>query len=411
MYGPFLTRNRNVDTAWRSIVNTVVEKGTIAYTERKGQRTLECLCGIAHLTDWRTGSITPQDYIGLSPQVIEQQYWPQYSTAERGEHTYTYGWCMRKRFGFNQIQQISDALKNTASSAFAQFWNPVEDIKSPDPPCINIVMFERIKGKVNLVEYIRSNDIARAWSEDVSGSYAVFLTEVAAHFGGTSSRGDLLTVMGSAHVYETALEEIKERFQPSYSASNSKPPENTSTIFGPALRVVSSNERCSEVARKTLEVYSRRLEEDNVPLYMCLKVLPSKEQEAKANQSISGNLENLGILGRTLEHFEGKDDKGSAETVDQVAMARTKVELIPESRRIVLTPNNPWKHDYSINPIIIQFLVREEKINTIALYRDATVSSLDEHLNTLLAITSQVKSKRRKLKLGPMILFFAPVRF
>lgn len=134
MYGPFLTRNRNVDTAWRSIVNTVVEKGTIAYTERKGQRTLECLCGIAHLTDWRTGSITPQDYIGLSPQVIEQQYWPQYSTAERGEHTYTYGWCMRKRFGFNQIQQISDALKNTASSAFAQFWNPVEDIKSPDRP-------------------------------------------------------------------------------------------------------------------------------------------------------------------------------------------------------------------------------------------------------------------------------------
>jgi thymidylate synthase len=408
MYGPFLTRSRNIDMGWRSIVNKIVENGKTVYTERKGQRTLECLCGIAHITDWRTGSIVPQNYIGLSPQVIEQQYWSQYASSEKGEHTYTYGWCMRKRFGFNQLQFIIDALVKGERTAFAQFWNPVVDSKSLDPPCINIVMFQRVKDKINLIEYIRSNDIARAWSEDVSGSYAVFLTEVAAHFGGAPVRGDVLTVSGSAHVYETALDEIRERFQSSYSASNPKPVENTSTLFGPVLRVVKNGEECSNAVEETIEEYSHRTDNNSMPLSVCLNVYPTKEQETGGGSSHFNPPENMSRSIRALRHFEGRNDQDSLETIDQITWAKAKVESTPESRRIILTPNNPWKRDYSLNPIVIQFLVREETIYTIAMYRDANVGRLDDDLEQLLAVTNSVKGRNHKL--GPLIMLLVQIR-
>jgi thymidylate synthase len=408
MHGPFLTRSRNVDMAWRSMVNRIIENGNVVYTERKKQKTLECLCGIAHITDWRTGSITPQNYVGLSPQIIEHQYWPQYATSEKGEHTYTYGWCMRKRFGFSQIQYVVDALKKREQSAFAQFWNPVEDSKSPDPPCIDIVMFQKVKDKINLIEYIRSNDIARAWSEDVSGSYAVFLTEVAAHFGGATARGDMLTISGSAHVYETALDEIKERFLSSYPASNPNPMKNTSTLLGPILHTIKNGEKCSNAVQTIIEKNSRSINEGDMQLCMCLKVYPTVEYRTKLSSSRPRADEDIGRLGEALRHHEGRSDQGSIEVFDQIAWARDKTESAPESRRIVLTPNNPWRSDYSLNPIIIQFLVREKTMHTIALYREANVESIDDDLQRLITISNEVKGRNNKL--GPLIMLLMSVK-
>jgi thymidylate synthase len=407
MYGPFLTRSRNVDTAWRSIINTVLNKGTVVYTEKKKQKTLECLSAIVHLTDWRTGGITPQNYIGLSPQVIEQQYWPQYSSPERGDHTYTYGWCMKRRFGFNQIQHVVDALKSGERTAFAQFWNPVTDSTSPDPPCIDIVAFQRSSGKINMVEYIRSNDIARAWPEDVSGSYAVFMTEVAANFGGASARGDVITVMGSAHVYDTVTQEIRERFQSSYSSSNPKPVENTSRLFGPIIREVKAGEKCSTTIRAAFERYSNVLDKDNESMFICLDISNAKLREmGAASPGIRGDTEKLS---EALEHYEGKNDKGEPQTLNQIEWARLKAQSTPESRRIVLTPNDPSKREYSINPIIIQCLIREKCVHVVALYRDIKLDRVDEDLEELLSITRKVMGRKSNIKLGKVIMTLAPV--
>jgi thymidylate synthase len=407
MYGPFLTRSRNVDTAWRSIINTVLDKGTVVYTERKRQKTLECVSAIVHITDWRTGSITPQNYIGLSPQVIEHQYWPQYSTPEKGDHTYTYGWCMKKRFGFNQIQHVVDTLKRGERTAFAQFWNPVTDSNSPDPPCIDIVAFQRSSGKTNMIEYIRSNDIARAWPEDVSGSYAVFMTEVAANFGGASARGDVLTVMGSAHVYDTATQEIRERFQSSYSSSNPKPVENTSRLFGPIIRVVKAGEKCSTTIMEAVGRYYNVLDKDNEPLYICLDISNARLREMDNASLRNGG--DTGKLSEALEYYEGKNDKAEPQTVNQVEWAKLKAQSTPESRRIVLTPNDPSRHEYSINPIIIQFLIRENCVHAVALYRDMKLDRVDGDLEELLSLTQKVIGKKSNIKLGQVVMILAPV--
>jgi hypothetical protein len=81
--------------------------------------------------------------------------------------------------------------------------------------------------------------------------------------------------------------------------------------------------------------------------------------------------------------------------------------MTPESRRIVVTPNNPWKRDYSLNPIIVQFLVREETMHTIALYRNADIGKVDDDLQQLLTISNAVKGKIRKL--GQVVMLLIPV--
>lgn len=159
-----------------------------------------------------------------------------------------------------------------------------------------------------------------------------------------------------------------------------------------------------------LKRYSRILEEDGAPLYVCLNVHLTKQEEANAAKS-SETLQSIGELGRVLEYYEGKNDKGEPETVNQVAWASSKAETTPESRRIVLTPNDPSKREYSINPMIIQFLVRDKTIHTIALYKDVNVEGVDRNLEELLAVTREVGRNKRSLKLGPIVMVLAPVLF
>ncbi|MEM3587607.1 MAG: hypothetical protein QXO71_09830, partial [Candidatus Jordarchaeaceae archaeon] len=183
-YGPYLIRARNIDVAWRSCINTILEKGIKEITEDKKQETRETFCATIHLSDWQSGNFVPVNYIGLSKDTLIESYIPQYISSEKGEHVYSYGWAMRKRFTFNQLDYIKNQLSGGKNVAFAQFWNPPTDILSTNPPCINIVLFHKVGSKIHSTVYIRSNDMARAYPDDVAGLYTVFLTEVASRFGG-----------------------------------------------------------------------------------------------------------------------------------------------------------------------------------------------------------------------------------
>jgi thymidylate synthase len=188
-----------------------------------------------------------------------------------------------------------------------------------------------------------------------------------------------------------------------------KPVENTSTLFGPVVRAVRNGEKCSNTIKSVVERYSRILQEDGTPLYMCLNVHPPKQGEANAKSS--GELEDFGKLGRALEYYEGKNDKGEPETINQITWASSKAESTPESRRIILTPNDPSRREYSINPIIIQFLIREETVSTVALYKDVKVEGVDRNFEELLAITREVIGRKKKLRVGPVVIILAPALF
>lgn len=406
-YGPYLIRTRNIDVAWRSCVNTIIEKGIKQITEDKGQETRETFCATIHISDWQSGKLVPTNYIGLSEETILKNYVPQYLSSEKGEHTYTYGWAVRKRFMFNQLDLIKDQLSGGKSVAFAQLWNPATDISSANPPCINIVLFHKVNSKIHATVYLRSNDMARAYPDDVLGTYTVFLAEVSSRFGGKKAMGTITTISGSAHIYETSIDELKQSFLGSLSASNPNPRINEESLAGPIL-LMSHNLRgvLSELETK-FPKYSKPQGKQDYYLYFGFKLekidLELKEFENQAERIINGE----GVLGKGLRCYTSKTDEGTTVTIDQIKLAKRKLEKSNQSRRIIITPNNPWEKKYDLNPLIIQFLLRQGYLYTSALFADYPIESIIPGIYLIKAIQNEMLdgSKNRS---GPIAFFFMP---
>ncbi len=406
-YGPYLIRTRNIDVAWRSCINTIIEKGIKQVTEDKKQETRETFCATIHLSDWQSGKLVPRDYIGLSEDIILENYIPQYLSSERGEHIYTYGWCLRKRFMFNQLDLIKDQLSTGKNVAFAQFWNPATDITSTNPPCINTVLFHKVNSKIHSTVYIRSNDMARAYPDDVAGVYTVFLTEVSSRFGGRKAMGTLTTISGSAHIYETSINEIKQSYSGSLSASNPNPRINEENLAGPILlRSHRSKGILSELEKK-FPKYSRPQGKDNFYLYFGFKLeeidLELKGLVDQAERIVGGE----GHLGKGLRSYEAKTDEGESVTIDQIESAKRKLKDSTQSRRIIITPNNPWKKRYDLNPLVIQFLLRQDRLYTSVLFADYSIKHVPIGIYLIRAIQKEILNGN-KSRLEPTAFFFMP---
>lgn len=402
-----MIRTRSIDVAWRSCINTIIEKGIKQTTEDKRQETKETFCATIHISDWQSGKLVPTNYIGLSEDLILENYIPQYLSSERGEHIYSYGWAMRKRFMFNQLDYIKDQLSSGKSVAFAQFWNPATDITSTNPPCINIVLFHKINSKIHSTIYLRSNDMARAYPDDVAGVYTVFLTEVSSRFGGKKAMGTITTISGSAHVYETSINEIKQSSFGSISASNSNPKINEENLAGPVLFRSHNLKGLLHELEVKFPKYSKPQGKQNYYLYFGFKLeeinLELKEFENQAEKIVHG-AENLG---KALRFYKAKTDDGEPVTIDQIELAKRKLEESNQSRRIIITPNNPWIKGYDLNPLIIQFLLRQGRLFTSVLFADYSIKHILSGIYLIKAIQNEMLNGN-KYSLGPMAFFFMP---
>ncbi|MFB0560488.1 MAG: thymidylate synthase [Candidatus Lokiarchaeia archaeon] len=351
--------------------------------------------------------MVPQNYIGLSEDIILENYIPQYLSSERGEHIYTYGWCLRKRFMFNQLDLIKNQLSTGKNVAFAQFWNPATDITSTNPPCINIVLFHKVNSKIHSTVYIRSNDMARAYPDDVAGVYTVFITEVSSRFGGRKAMGSLTTISGSAHIYETSINEIKRSYSGSLSASNPNPRINEENLAGPIfLRSHRLKGILSELEKK-FPKYSRPQGKDNFYLYFGFKLeeidLELKGLVDQAERIVGEE----GHLGKGLRRYEAKTDEGKSVTIDQIESAKRKLKDSTQSRRIIITPNNPWEKRYDINPLVIQFLLRQDRLYTSVLFADYSIKHVPIGIYLIRAIQKEILNGN-KARLKPTAFFFMP---
>nr|MDO8080552.1 thymidylate synthase [Candidatus Freyarchaeota archaeon] len=406
-YGPYLIRTRNLDVAWRSCINTIIEKGIKQITEDKRQDTIETFCATINISDWQSGKLVPVNYVGLSEDTILENYIPQYLSSEKGEHIYTYGWAMRKRFMFNQLDFIKDQLSSGKSVAFAQLWNPATDITSTNPPCINIVLFHKVNSKIHVTAYLRSNDMARAYPDDVAGIHTVFLTEVSSRFGGKKAMGAVTTISGSAHIYETSINEVKQSFFGSLSASNSNPKINEESLAGPILLRSHNLRGVLPELKIKFPKYSKPQGKQNFYLYFGFKLeeidLELKEFENQAERIVNGE----GDLGKGLRLYKSKTDEGEAVTIDQIKSAKRKLEESNQSRRIIITPNNPWEKRYDLNPLIIQFLLRQGCLFTSVLFADYSIKRILLGIYLIRAIQNEILN-RNKYRLGPTAFFFMP---
>jgi thymidylate synthase len=406
-YGPYLIRARNIDVAWRSCINTILEKGIKEITEDKKQETRETFCATIHLSDWQSGNFVPINYIGLSKDTLLESYIPQYISSEKGEHVYSYGWAMRKRFTFNQLDYIKNQLSSGKNVAFAQLWNPPTDILSTNPPCINIVLFHKVGSKIHSTIYIRSNDMARAYPDDVAGIYTVFLTEVASRFGGKKALGTITTISGSAHIYETSINELRQSFFGSLPTSNSNPRINNENLAGPILlRSQNLREVLSELEYKFAK-YSEHQEGGQFYLYFGFKLEEVDVKLVDLEHRVEGILHGEGELGKCLRFYKAKTDEGKSVTIDQIKLAKRKLEESKQSRRVVITPNNPWEKKYDLNPLVIQFLVRQGRLFTSALFANYSIKQIPLGICLIRAIQKEILNGN-KISIEPAAFFFMP---
>lgn len=103
--------------------------------------------------------------------------------------------------GFNQLQyNVIDELRKdeTSRRAIVCSINPIIDYSKTHIPCISFLQFLIREDKLNMVVYIRSNDMLSAW-----GSDAYALSEVQRYVAHKLDKipGILETISVSAHIY------------------------------------------------------------------------------------------------------------------------------------------------------------------------------------------------------------------
>lgn len=388
-YGPYLIRACHVDAAWRQANRVILERGVPLTTEDKRQETLETLGCIVHLTDWRGGPILPRGYIGMDETTLKESYIPQYLTAERGAHTYTYGWCARKRFGVNQVRDAGEALRR-GDVALIQFWNPASDTLSQNPPCISMMIIHRTGDTVHAVAYIRSNDMARAWPEDVAGINMVFLTEAASHLKGIESIGTTTTISASAHIYRTAEDELRKALSQTLPPTLGRRAAGREAPGGPLLVEAATIKEATEKAKKALEKHAK-----HGSLYIALKIRKPEKYDRDET------------LLEVLENYQGTTDEGEKRHVDQIGYAIAKMKEAPSSRRIIVTPCNPQSKKHT-TLLLLQFLPRGEN-HTITLHTNIQLSELQQEAAKTAAIQKHI-SEKAEVKPGPLTMIITPLK-
>jgi len=118
--------------------------------------------------------------------------------------------------GINQIyKSIIERLANQPDSrrAIAITWVPQWDIQSDEPPCVQIIQCFIRDDRLNMILYIRSNDMLSAWGENAFGfarlQHDICMSLKEKHKG--LMMGWLETISASAHMYwKRDAEELKK---------------------------------------------------------------------------------------------------------------------------------------------------------------------------------------------------------
>lgn len=116
--------------------------------------------------------------------------------------------------GINQIKDsIIDRLNGSPNSrrAVAITWVPSLDIASNEPPCLQLIQCFIRFGQLNMVVYIRSNDMLSAWGENAF-ALAYLMERIITGITMQDLRiGWLETISTSAHMYwKRDAEELKK---------------------------------------------------------------------------------------------------------------------------------------------------------------------------------------------------------
>lgn len=222
-----LIRVSEIADGWETLVKKIMEDG-IEIKDERGSLTRELLNVM--VTIEKPLGKTPSDNFYLNNlqdklmgikniRVPEGYFWSgeklekysqQFISNDKQGFVYTYGNRLRAHFaGIDQIQEAINRLKNCNESrrAISITWDPIQDSKTDEVPCMILVDFKIRDNKLHTTALWRSHDIYGAWFPN-----AVGLTYLAQYVAGEVelSTGSVTIHSISAHIYEVDFNEARK---------------------------------------------------------------------------------------------------------------------------------------------------------------------------------------------------------
>jgi len=204
----FIIREKYVGDAWLKILKSIMKFGEIKKSQYDiNQREIMDLMVIIEEED--TDNPKWKEFYDFTKKDLEK-YLPYVITPKDSPSVeYTYGQRLMKFRNIDQIKKIVQELKahNFSRRAVACTWDIIKDIKSENPPCLDLVQCLVQGNKLYLTAYFRSNDMFEAWPRNV---YALRKLQkmISEEIG--IEMGSITTFSCSAHIYKNNWKKAKD---------------------------------------------------------------------------------------------------------------------------------------------------------------------------------------------------------
>jgi thymidylate synthase len=163
-FAGFVVRKRTILEAWYEILWAVMTFGQISPTDY-GLEQKEVLALLSVIENPATSFDKVPSWAPFKDEDVKAYLKRFFEGEKSGEVAYNYGYRLQSHWGEDQIKLLAAELQKSGHSrrALASLWDPIEDSKSENPPCIITIQAAVRDGGLHLIAYIRSNDMFRAY--------------------------------------------------------------------------------------------------------------------------------------------------------------------------------------------------------------------------------------------------------
>ncbi len=205
----FIVRGDTVKEVWQRSVRLVGTYGFLKESDYDEQQLeLINLGMVVRNEDLDNPSMIGE--LGITKEELDSYEETLLSELKPDGVAYTYGNRFR-RFNtqVDQLEYMVDVLKKVPFTrrCVASLWNPLEDSKQDEVPCINLYQGMNQDGELYMTAYMRSNDVMNAFPRNIYG--VLKIQDVICKRLGLK-KGYVQVIAGSAHIYSRDFANLGE---------------------------------------------------------------------------------------------------------------------------------------------------------------------------------------------------------
>ncbi len=201
-------RERTIESAWRMVLWNCARYG-YSYRIKKGsyegqlRKQLDHLCVVIEEPYTRPLAVWLPENCGIpaptSEERIQNYFYDYLATDTKCEmEDYTYGQHIAP-----QLQKVIDLLNRSGGATNQACINigGQENIDLADPPCLRVVDFKVVDGKLHMAVFFRSWDIFVGFPENLGG-LQLLKEYILMHIDFPAEDGQITAYSSGAHIYE-----------------------------------------------------------------------------------------------------------------------------------------------------------------------------------------------------------------